>query len=230
MKNLAFGLVLIFTLGACWSTESPIPDGKTVAPEEHSNIPKVPLKTVAERLLRGFATKDFKTIREFIHPENGVYYVYREAGLYNDYINYLSVDSLFAQMEDEPNDFLPFLEFWTALNNRNFKDYMPQVSNISKQDDIACNFKKIGSFLDNTTTQYTYLTSIYESLEAQEIVFREDDASSEYNKLDKHQSKVSRRLIVGIQKGKEIYSEIFYFSNIRGKWYLTIMDFDTCEV
>ena len=169
-------------------------------------------------LIGAINDKDYNKVDEFIHPEYGFYYVYRQAGLYNDYENYKA----FANIIGGPGIFEEFLAILASL----WDNYQLVFEDLAHVDFNACGFDKPGFFVDSNDYELKLLTDIYRTRQS----LRDEEVDAQVlDELGEFEGNVRRRVIVGIDLGGGLVdAEIFYFSFIDNDWFLSILNFDEC--
>lgn len=163
-----------------------------------------------------------------IHPDLGCYIIAPTPGMYPDYIHVKSMEALEKSAALQHSFLSPWNELVSILKEKKatYFSILPLESSKGENVDI-CNFSKEGIFIQEGIS-YTGLSEILKTI--QDVGITEEIQENERVAISDFEKKVKRQVITGIKGTSEVYAEGFYFSEIDGKWYLSVIDLSDCAL
>ena len=224
MKKLLFtivGIVLILVIFLLTrKTDKKDIEEHQLTTKERTALQLTNFNDVFVELMTAVDKEDMKTLNKYVHPKQGYYFILSGEGVYQDYIHYDAIDSLYEYSETasefEANPFKDFLDLVANLEQEQIEIFEEDLF-----DQDRCGFEKEDFTLDSNTVETTVLSDIYrnnverngEKLDAEELI-----------KLRDIEVGITKRVFIG--DGEQ--ADVFFFSKIDGKWYLTIVDMRDC--
>lgn len=177
-------------------------------PYNRSNIKEDQFKVAVREIILAFSKQDSSKISKFIDKKQGIYLLHR-VGVFDNYDHFQSITF--------SNSSYPEILFKSA------KGILQTTIEYSTLPTYDCEkeWSKKGLFVDTTKTDHIISEICKSRNEHRPDTISTKTIQSFYNLENK-----SRRIVLYDINKKEL---VFYVSYLKGKWYLTIIDYVTSD-
>lgn len=183
-----------------------------------------PPEAVVKKILRLYNAKDQQGLNRFIHPDIGLYFLYRPGT-----IDFWSNEKGFCFKNDCTGALR--IPSWIATSQKTqklatqyqlWKTNEPIVGceSVSRNGLFLVNYKNTNRLLSETMQRYADVRRNELSKQELEQVKRDQEKVSAWEKQ-------SVRIVLAQKKDKNNTGEafVFHLANIGGRWYITVMDY-----
>jgi len=217
--------IFLFLFSSCFNKTSKIVSANEIYKQQNKEFDKKKLDNTIFKVVKYYNSKDEKEFNKLIHPDIGLYILYR-----NGSYDFWEKIKLLHFKKEWNND--SKISYWLKDRMKNQIIKTDNVIHKYSNRVIECeSIKAEGLFIvDDSDLKYILSNTIKQFIRTGEVEKKWDDELKSKLKEIKKWEDTNQRIVLTIKEsGFYGNSFIFYLSKIENNWYITIIDFITTD-